>query len=117
LFVKLCFWQKKKHSDNTGNEVRVVEFDPTNQVTLAVGTNKGQVAIFDLRKADALLVKDHNYEEPIVSIKFHDLTNHVVSADKKIIKAWEKATVSIDRSKRDCSCLFVINTRNISTTI
>ena len=70
-----------------------MEFDPTNQVTLAVGTNKGQVAIFDLRKADALLVKDHNYEEPIVSIHFHDLTNHVVSADKKIIKAWEKATV------------------------
>ena len=77
-----------------GTEVRVIEYDNTNQVTFAAGTDRGQVGLFDLRKTGAILVKDHNYDEPIVAIGFHDLTQHIVSGDRKIIKAWEKSTVS-----------------------
>lgn len=36
--------------------------------------------------------KDHQYETPIIDIKFHDRTRNIISACKKIVKIWNKDT-------------------------
>lgn len=77
-----------------GDEVTCFEFD-SNGVTFAAGTNKGQVGIFDLRKSGIIHTKDHNYDLPIVSMGFHDLTKNIFTADKKVVKVWNKETGSI----------------------
>ncbi len=74
-----------------GNEVTCFEFD-SNGVTFAAGTNMGQVGIFDLRKSGIIHSRDHNYDLPIVSMGFHDLTKNVFTADKKVVKIWDKET-------------------------
>lgn len=61
-------------------------------LTMAVGTNTGQVLLYDLRSNQPLLVKDHFYNLPIKSLNFHDQLDLVVSADSKIIKMWNKDT-------------------------
>ena len=40
------------------------------------------------------LVKDHNYELPIKSIKFQEKEDIVLSMDKRIVKMWDRKTVS-----------------------
>lgn len=79
-------------SYTTGSEVTALEFD-SEGMTLAVGTNKGQVALFDLRKRTPIIVKDHNYEEPIIHIAFHDLTKNIFTTDHKVVKIWDKTNV------------------------
>ena len=66
-------------------EVTAVRFDKRG-LRLAVGLSSGHVAIYDIRRSSPLRVKDHNFGLPIVDLKFHG-NDHVVSADKKIIKA------------------------------
>jgi hypothetical protein len=57
--------------------------------TLCAG---GKVAVFDLRRAAPLVVKDHMYDAPIKDIKFHTATGdhtgqqRVISADSHIVK-------------------------------
>ncbi len=53
-----------------------------------------QVLIYDLRSSRPLLVKDHYYGLPIKSLHFHDSLDLVISADSKIIKMWNKDSVS-----------------------
>lgn len=53
----------------------------------------GQVALFDLRKHGAIMVKDHHYETAIRTIDFHDLTENIISSDEKVIKIWNRDTV------------------------
>jgi ribosome biogenesis protein ENP2 len=60
----------------------------------AVGTSDGHVAVYDLRSPVPRLVKDHQYSSPIKAINFHSSGN-VVSADQKIIKIWDRNSVSI----------------------
>ncbi|XP_077477618.1 nucleolar protein 10 [Stigmatopora argus] len=59
-------------------------------LTMAVGTSTGQVLLYDLRSSQPLLVKDHLYNLPVHSLIFHDPLDLVVSADRKIIKIWNK---------------------------
>lgn len=53
-----------------------------------------KVLLYDLRSSQPLLVKDHFYNLPIKSLNFHNQLDLVVSADSKIIKIWNKDTVS-----------------------
>lgn len=53
-----------------------------------------KVLLYDLRSNQPLLVKDHFYNLPIKSLNFHNELDLVVSADSKIIKIWNKDTVS-----------------------
>lgn len=53
-----------------------------------------QVLLYDLRSSQPLLVKDHLYNLPINSLNFHNQLDLVVSSDSKIIKIWNKDTVS-----------------------
>lgn len=53
-----------------------------------------KVLLYDLRSSQPLLVKDHFYNLPIKSLNFYNQLDLVVSADSKIIKFWNKDTVS-----------------------
>ncbi|XP_028294381.1 nucleolar protein 10 [Gouania willdenowi] len=59
---------------------------------MAVGTSTGQVLLYDLRSNQPLLVKDHFYNLPIISLSFHSHLDLVLSSDSKIIKMWNKNT-------------------------
>ena len=60
-------------------------------LTYGVGTKTGQVLLYDLRTTKPMLTRDHQYEQPIRKIMFHQ-DGHVISADTKIIKIWNKDT-------------------------
>ena len=57
----------------------------------------GKVGLFDLRKPEPLVVKDHLYDAPIVDIKFHSaIGDHtcqqrVISADTHVVKVRPRA--------------------------
>ena len=53
-----------------------------------------QVLLYDVRSDKPLLVKDHQYELPIKKILFHDPMDLVLSIDTKILKLWDRNTVS-----------------------
>lgn len=72
--------------DNTISSLRFSELGTG--LEFAVGTNSGIVQLFDLRSSKPLFSKDHNYEHPIIDIKFHQ--ENVVSTDKKIMKIWSR---------------------------
>ena len=57
---------------------------------MAVGTSSGHVVLYDIRKSQPLLVKDHQYGLPILDLKYLEDTGHVISTDSKIIKVWER---------------------------
>ena len=61
---------------------------------LGVGTNTGQVYLYDIRSSEPVLVKDHYYDKPINSIHFHETEdeNLVISACSKSFKIWHRDT-------------------------
>ena len=66
-------------------------------ITFATGTKTGHVSLYDLRKPEPLLIKDHQYGFPIKSITFHSSGN-VISADSKIVKIWNRENVNNHQS-------------------
>lgn len=74
-----------------GVECTALRFDDTG-MGMAVGTSGGHVALFDLRSTKPLLIKEHQYELPIVDIKYHRGTDNVITTDSKILKIWNKHT-------------------------
>jgi serine/threonine protein kinase len=59
-------------------------------LTMAVGTESGQVLLYDIRSNQPYLTKDHHYSLPINSISFQDNLGVVISADTKIVKIWDR---------------------------
>ncbi|XP_071965138.1 nucleolar protein 10-like [Antedon mediterranea] len=59
---------------------------------MAVGTSTGQVLMYDIRATKPLYIKDHQYGLPIKSITFQDSMELVLSADKKVVKMWNRNT-------------------------
>jgi ribosome biogenesis protein ENP2 len=102
-----------RDSNVRSSQVRRLEYDPSNGVTMAVGTDVGHVGLFDLRKAGCIVVKDHQYESPIVALQFHDLTKNVISADEKIVKIWDRETsenlVNLELPTPITDCLAIPN--------
>ena len=76
-------------ASQTAREITTLRFDPRG-LQLAVGTSTGHVAVYDIRRGQPLLVKDHMNGLPILDIKYHDDGEHVVSSDSKSIKVWER---------------------------
>lgn len=67
--------------------------------TMAVGTNSGQVLLYDLRAPEPFLIKDHQYGFPIRHIEFHSapgLEKRVISADTKNVKVWDRSQGKVD---------------------
>ncbi|KAJ3048753.1 Nucleolar protein 10, partial [Rhizoclosmatium hyalinum] len=73
-------------------EITALEFHDDG-LTFVAGTATGHVLLYDLRKMEPLLVKDHQYGLPIKSLAFHP-TGNVVSADSKVVRIWNKDDVS-----------------------
>ncbi|KAJ3084993.1 Nucleolar protein 10, partial [Physocladia obscura] len=69
-------------------EITALEFHDDG-LTFACGTATGHVLLYDLRKMEPLLVKDHQYGLPIRSLAFHP-TGNVVSSDAKVVRLWNK---------------------------
>jgi ribosome biogenesis protein ENP2 len=83
-------------------------------LSLGLGTNTGHVLLYDMRSkfvftivliltnnhiypfasscSIPIKVKDHQFDTPIVDIKFHEQSNNVISACKKIVRIWDKDT-------------------------
>ncbi|KAI9183483.1 Small ribosomal subunit biogenesis [Blastocladiella emersonii ATCC 22665] len=57
---------------------------------LGVGTSTGHVLLYDLRTSTPRIVKDHQYGTEIRSLHWHDRSENVISADKKIIRMWNR---------------------------
>lgn len=74
---------------NSAVHVSTLQFD-TDGLTMGVGTNTGHVLVYDIRSSRPLLVKEHQYGLPIVNIGFHNGAKKILSADKKVIKIWER---------------------------
>ena len=63
-------WRGGNGSGNSDADLTAVRSDERG-LTLAVGTSKGHVALFDLRSPLPLLTKDLMYGSPVVDLKFH----------------------------------------------
>lgn len=59
---------------------------------MAVGTSTGHILLYDIRSTKPRLVKNHYYELPIKSIRYHKHNNNIITADTKIIKIWNSET-------------------------
>jgi ribosome biogenesis protein ENP2 len=66
-----------------------LQFD-TDGLTMGVGTADGYVHLYDLRRADKLLSKDHLYGEPVENIHFHNTSGNIISADRKAVRIWDR---------------------------
>jgi len=69
--------------------VTAVEFEPTQALQVAVGTEKGKVLAYDMRYPVPMYTLNHHYKFPIKSIKYHAHSRKLLTADKKIVKIWE----------------------------
>jgi len=64
-------------------------------LNLAVGTQTGQVFLFDLRTNKPYTIKDHYFGLPIKTLEFHSSSNEhdlVLSLDEKVMKFWHRNT-------------------------
>lgn len=63
-------------------------------LNLAVGTQTGQVFLFDIRTSKPYIVKDHYFGLPIKTLEFHNSNDHdlVMSLDEKVLKYWDRNT-------------------------
>lgn len=61
-----------------------------NGLQLGVGTQSGQILLFDIRARQPLLIKDHLNKLPIKRIDFNATQNAVYSLDSAIFKMWNE---------------------------
>lgn len=62
-------------------------------LNLAVGTQTGQIFLFDLRTNKPYTIKDHFFGLPIKALDFHNTSNEhdlVMSLDEKVLKLWDR---------------------------
>ena len=64
-------------------------------IKYAIGNESGLVSIFDLRYEKNIINLQHQYQEPIKSITFHDSSRNILSCDKKILKIFNQDTGKI----------------------
>lgn len=61
---------------------------------LGVGTETGQVLLYDIRSREPFLVKDHLNKAKIKRIAFNYDENIIYSLDEAIFKIWDQNNVS-----------------------
>ena len=67
-------------------------FEPSQALLVSVGTEKGKVLTYDMRYPVPVYTLTHQYRFPIKSIKYHEASRKLLTADKKIIKIWNQQT-------------------------
>lgn len=53
---------------------------------MAVGNKTGCSSVFDLRYPNPLFTVKHSYKLPIISVRFHDTSESIITVDSKLIK-------------------------------
>ena len=79
---------------NNGAEITKLQHDSSGFLFCA-GSDNGLVRLYDLRYASHILEVQHHYKLPIKSIQFHEGSKNIISADRKIIKFYNKNTGKI----------------------
>ena len=59
-------------------------------LSLALGDSQGTIKVYDLRYPLPLLQLQHQYQLPILNLKYHG--DYLISADRKVIKVYHKDT-------------------------
>lgn len=62
-------------------------------LNMAVGTQTGQVFVFDIRTNKPYTIKDHYFGLPIKALDFHTTSNEhdlILSLDDKVMKFWQR---------------------------
>ena len=71
---------------------------------LAVGSDNGQVKVFDIRSSRPFLELEHVYETPITSIKFSG--EHLLTSDRRTVKIVNvKVSDEISHESQSSECL------------
>lgn len=71
---------------------------------LAVGSDNGQVKVFDIRSSRPFLELEHVYETPITSIKFSG--EHLLTSDRRTVKIVNvKVSNEISHESQSSECL------------
>lgn len=67
-----------------------MRFEPGDALQCAIGTEKGKVLVYDMRYPVPVFTLTHHYRLPVHQIKYHTHSRKILTADKKIIKIWNK---------------------------
>lgn len=91
-----------EHSSNNYNtsfktSITAVKFD-SDGLTLGLGTNNGNVYLYDIRSKKPLYIKEHQYGLPIVDISYHHTSKTIISTDKKVVKIWERESNTLGKN-------------------
>eukprot|EP00924_Labyrinthula_sp_SR-Ha-C_P004719 snap_masked-scaffold_1-processed-gene-9.33-mRNA-1 protein AED:0.42 eAED:0.44 QI:0/-1/0/1/-1/1/1/0/608 len=75
-------------------EITALSLNEKNSLKFATGSSAGVVKLFDLRSQKYEKRKEHHHEFPILEIEFqnNDENKFIISADKKVVKIWDKKT-------------------------
>lgn len=63
-----------------------------NGLNMAVGTQSGHVALYDIRSSQPTLVKDHLNRLPVKKVEYNSRENIVYSLDASMFKIWDENT-------------------------
>uniref|UniRef100_A0A336M9U5 CSON011986 protein n=1 Tax=Culicoides sonorensis TaxID=179676 RepID=A0A336M9U5_CULSO len=63
-----------------------------NGLNLAVGTQSGHVALYDIRTSTPSLVKDHLNRLPVKKVQYNTKENAIYSLDASMFKVWDEFT-------------------------
>lgn len=81
------------HSDSELDVPAITTMKFKDHLNLGVGTQTGQIFLFDLRTNKPYTIKDHYFGLPIKTVDFHSTSNEldlVLSQDDKVLKLWDR---------------------------
>ena len=80
-----------KRSIGSEDDIQIseVKFDESG-LTFGIGTNGGECILYDIRSSKPFYIKRHSYGLPVMDIQFHSDSRTVISADKNVLKIWER---------------------------
>lgn len=82
-------------SDSDTDVPAITSMKFKDNLNLAVGTQTGQIFLFDIRTNKPYTIKDHYFGLPIKALDFHSTSNEhdlVLSLDEKVLKFWNRDT-------------------------
>jgi ribosome biogenesis protein ENP2 len=83
-------------------------------LSYAVGTSTGHTLLYDIRAARPFSIKDQGYGLPIQNVHWlqggSKMSGHglILSADKKVIKIWDRDSVSFDSYEMLIQLIFIL---------
>lgn len=81
------------YTDSDSEVPAITSIKFKDNLNLAVGTQTGQIYLFDIRTNKPYTIKDHYFGLPIKTLDFHSTSNEhdlVMSLDEKVLKLWDR---------------------------